>query len=358
MLTTKKSSLQKRFLEHETTQIYIRIVFALSFLAILYYLYFDTTQEWQFLHQHSFGAYMAVPLFIVAYNIAYYIFLKKSPFVYQKERLVVTIFIDTFLTAYVMYLIGPISAYYAGVFLWFSVAYGMRYGKDIAYIAYAAVLFAWAVLMQSSPFWLEERAVSIGWLITFTVLPLYNFKLLEVLHKNVEKLHEMADLSKHMATHDRLTDLKNRYAFDEELHHYIDNYYHKGEKFALFFIDLDAFKAINDKYGHDIGDRVLKEAATRIQKVITNSYRLGGDEFVAIASYRSNEELQNLAQNLLFNLTMPCKNGEIPLGASIGISRYPDDGESEFEIKKRADQAMYRAKQNGKNRFFFYSEVA
>lgn len=80
-------------------------------------------------------------------------------------------------------------------------------------------------------------------------------------------------------------------------------------------------------YGHDIGDMVLIEASKRLQSIIENTYRLGGDEFVCVATYKNESELRNLAKN-------------------------------EFDIKKRADLAMYRAKQAGKNRFHFYSEVA
>ena len=352
------SSLRERFLKHEKIQIFIRILFIVSFLAVFYYLYFYAGDEWKNLHAYPFYLYTIAPLFVIFFNVLYYVLIQYHPFVYQKERLIVAIFIDTFFTAYMMYLVGPMSAYYAGVFLWFSVAYGMRYGKEIAYISYVAVLVAWIVLINTSPFWLEQRAFAIGWLITFIILPLYNFKLVEALHSSVAKLHAMADRSEHMATHDRLTGLKNRYAFDEELQKFIDDYYHHGERFAVFFIDLDSFKDINDHHGHDIGDRVLKEAAKRLQKIIPNTYRLGGDEFVAIVKYKQDEELKNLAKNLLFNLSLPCKNGEVFLAASIGISRYPDDGESEFVIKKRADEAMYQAKQSGKNRYFFYSDVA
>ena len=352
------SSLRERFLKHEKIQIFIRIPFIISFLAVFYYLYFYGADEWEHLREYPFSLYTIAPAFVIGLNLLYYFFIKHYPFTFQKERLIALILIDTFLTAYMMYLVGPMSAYYAGVFLWFSVAYGMRYGKEIAYISYVAVLFAWIVLINTSPFWLEHRAFAIGWLITFIVLPLYNFKLVERLHSSVAKLHAMADKSEHMATHDRLTGLKNRYAFDEELQGFIDDYYHHGEKFAVFFIDLDSFKDINDKHGHDIGDRVLKEAAKRLQQVIKDTYRLGGDEFVAIVKYKRDEELKNIAKNLLFNLTLPCKNGEVFLAASIGISRYPDDGESEFMIKKRADEAMYQAKQSGKNRYFFYSDVA
>jgi len=355
---TEYSSLQERFLHHEKIQIFIRIPFVLSFMLVIYYLYFYGGQQWQNLHEFPFSHYIFAPIFVIFLNSVYYLLLRRYPFLYQKERLIAVILLDVFFTSYVMYYVGEMGAYYAGVFLWFSVAYGMRYGKDIGYVAYAAVLCAWIILINISPFWIEQQAFAIGWLMTFIVLPLYNFKLVEALQRNVSMLHALADKSGHMATHDRLTGLKNRYAFDEDLRYFIDEYYKYGKKFALFFIDLDAFKEINDRHGHHIGDRVLKEAAKRLQQVIKNTYRLGGDEFVAIAQYESEESLKNLAKNLLFNLTMPCKDGEIFLAASIGISRYPDDGDREFDIKKRADEAMYRAKQNGKNRYFFYSEVA
>ncbi len=352
------SSLKEHFLKHEKVQVFIRIPFVLSFLAVFYYLYFYGGDEWQQLHEYSFAVYTIAPLFVIALNVVYYFFIQHYPFKYQKERLIVLILIDTFFTAYMMYLVGSMSAYYAGVFLWFSVVYAIRYGKEIAYISYATVLFAWIVLINTSPFWLENKAFAIGWLVTLIILPLYNFKLVEALHINIARLHATAQRAEYLATHDRLTGLKNRYAFDEELQGYIDDYYQHGERFAIFFIDLDSFKDINDHHGHDIGDRVLKEAAKRLTKVVENTYRLGGDEFVAIVKYKNNKELKSLAANLLFHLTLPCKNGEIFLAASVGISRYPDDGESEFIIKKHADEAMYQAKQSGKNRYIFYSEVA
>lgn len=132
----------------------------------------------------------------------------------------------------------------------------------------------------------------------------------------------------------------------------------QGDTFALFFIDLDGFKKINDEYGHDVGDRVLIEASKRLQNIIEHTYRLGGDEFVCIKHFESEKELQNIAKNLMFNLTMPCKDGKIILSGSVGISRFPEDATTAFDLKKRADLAMYAAKQAGKNRYYFYKDVA
>jgi diguanylate cyclase (GGDEF)-like protein len=222
-----------------------------------------------------------------------------------------------------------------------------------AYTAYAATLVSWSVLLVLSPFWHREIAFGIGWLFTFLIIPIYYFKLVEALHRNIKQLHIESQKSSYKALHDELTGLANRAMFEEDLKRHIN----KNIPFGLFFIDLDTFKEINDKYGHDIGDRVLQEAANRIHSVIHNAYRLGGDEFVGIVRYKDDNHLQHIAENLIFTLTMPCKNSNITLSASVGIAHYPFDAQREFDIKKDADIAMYAAKQAGKNRYIFFKDT-
>jgi diguanylate cyclase (GGDEF)-like protein len=234
----------------------------------------------------------------------------------------------------------------------------MRYGKLMGYTAYATVLVSWTVLIVTSTYWLDEKAVAVGWLVTYLILPLYYFRLVSKLHENIQILHTHVEESAHKAGHDELTTLGNRYLFDVDLKKFISRFESHGDNFALFFIDLDSFKEINDKHGHDIGDKVLMEASKRLRTIIPNTYRLGGDEFVCMVYYKNENELKNIAKNLMFNLTMPCKNSKIILSGSIGIARFPDDAQSEFDIKKRADLAMYAAKKAGKNRYYFYAEVA
>ncbi|QOP46541.1 GGDEF domain-containing protein [Sulfurimonas paralvinellae] len=352
----KNDSIAQRYLENEKVQIFLRLFFIAIFMAVFYYDYY-------YAHNVDYRGYsaeeiMAAPVFVVFLNLFYFLTLKYFPYVMQKERILFSIIIDVALSVYVMYLIGSLSAYFAGILLWYIVGYGMRYGKLMAYTAYVAVLISWMVLITTSTYWLDERAMAIGWLITYLVIPLYYFKMVSQMHEYITILYENVEESAHKARHDELTALGNRYLFDADLNEYISRFHHDAKPFALFFVDLDSFKKINDEYGHDIGDKVLVEASRRLESIILDTYRLGGDEFVCMTHYENANELENIAKNLMFNLTMPCKDSNIVLSASIGIARFPDDATSDFDIKKRADLAMYAAKQAGKNRFYFYGEVA
>lgn len=344
---SSESLLAQEYLRNEKIQIYIRLVFIVTALVSIYFYN-------QVHFTYSFSYIMIAPLATIVYNILYMFVTRFFPYTLQKQRIILTVFIDISFTVYVMYLVDSLAAYYAGALLWFSVAYGMRYGKIIAYTAYVVVLLSWAVLITTSDFWIQNRSFAIGWLLAYIVLPLYYFKLVDKLHKNLDILHHHAEISEHKALHDELTGISNRAMFEVELKKYL----RQDAKFALFFIDLDAFKEINDIHGHDVGDKVLIEASRRLESIIEKSYRLGGDEFVCIKHYEDESELKNIAKSLMFNLTMPCKDSKIVLSASIGIARYPDDARTEFDIKKRADLAMYAAKQAGKNRYYFYEEVA
>ena len=130
------------------------------------------------------------------------------------------------------------------------------------------------------------------------------------------------------------------------------------------FIDLDGFKAVNDRYGHDAGDALLVEISRRFRHTVRESdllARVGGDEFALIApKAKDGSELGQLAQRLLNALSHASARpvaGE-PVGASIGIALFPDDAEDLPGLVAAADAAMYAAKRAGKNRFAFYGTSA
>jgi diguanylate cyclase (GGDEF)-like protein len=128
---------------------------------------------------------------------------------------------------------------------------------------------------------------------------------------------------------------------------------------ALLFIDLDHFKGVNDTFGHDAGDTLLKEAARRIESCLRKAdsvARMGGDEFTVILSRVAGEDdAAMLAGKILHALTVPVSlpGGECTVGASIGISMFPLDAADAETLLKKADAAMYRAKRLGKNCFSF-----
>lgn len=127
----------------------------------------------------------------------------------------------------------------------------------------------------------------------------------------------------------------------------------------MFFMDLDGFKKVNDVHGHEAGDLVLKEVASRLQKFVkqhSDSFvaRIGGDEFVIHFSTLSNKaEMTRQAEQLLKNLST--WDAQYQLSASIGIVTYPINGTDDLQtLLKNADQALYRAKTSGKNTYNFY----
>ncbi|WP_198263728.1 EAL domain-containing protein [sulfur-oxidizing endosymbiont of Gigantopelta aegis] len=161
--------------------------------------------------------------------------------------------------------------------------------------------------------------------------------------------------------HDQLTDLPNRALFIDRLEQSIIKNHRQNTKVALFFIDLDRFKEINDSMGHDAGDLVLKELAKRLAAQIRKSdtlARLGGDEFTIILDdIQDPDVVTNIIQKLL-----ACTqeafiiNGKtLFVTLSIGISLFPDDGIDVDSLLRNADAAMYKAKDNGRNTYEFYT---
>lgn len=286
-------------------------------------------------------------------NMLYLLYISRYPFKFQKERILFFAVFDVVSSMIVMGHVGEIGAYFAGLFLWYIIGYSMRYDKVVSYLIYITVLLCWTLMITSAPYWIEHKAVAVGWLATYAVIPLYFFKLVEDLKKTIEHLHEDVQKNIYKAQHDPLTDLPNRFSFREEL----DIRIARKESFALFFIDLDGFKRINDTFGHEVGDRVLIEATRRMSAHDVYVARLGGDEFAAIVEESDKEELAKVAQSFIDAIKAQCDNPAIKLSASIGIARYPEDARDDFGLKKRADMSMYAAKKAGKGRYMFFDDI-
>ena len=170
---------------------------------------------------------------------------------------------------------------------------------------------------------------------------------------------QKAEANDELATVDNLTKLPNRRAFEKHLESVAKTSNRFGTMFALAYIDLDHFKPINDHFGHHVGDEALRVISNRISSAMRGCdfvARIGGDEFVAIIEdIKLNEDIIPIVNRVLKSVAeeFTIKDYPIHLSCSIGISVYPDDG----DIKKlglRADAAMYKAKESGKNQFKFY----
>jgi len=165
-----------------------------------------------------------------------------------------------------------------------------------------------------------------------------------------------------LATHDTLTGLPNRSLLHERLQHMLDACA-PGASVAVMFLDLDRFKEVNDSFGHELGDVLLCEVAARLRKVLRPDdvvARLGGDEFVVVAACSGTREARSAAaaisSKLLEALTAPVRVGpqDVFVGASIGISMFPQDATTRELLFQTADTAMYGAKSAGRNRYRFF----
>lgn len=175
------------------------------------------------------------------------------------------------------------------------------------------------------------------------------------------ELNEQKEILKYQAYHDALTGLANRYLLDDRLEHGIEKAKRYHKKMALLYIDLDNFKEINDSMGHKTGDRVLEIVAYRLREATREEdtlARLGGDEFTILQEeIKDNYSASILAEKILKTIAEPIlvEDHSFYIGSSIGISLYPDNGSTAQDLLKYADAAMYKAKQEGRNNFQYYS---
>lgn len=164
----------------------------------------------------------------------------------------------------------------------------------------------------------------------------------------------------YLAYHDLLTGLPNRAHFMELHKQAMLHAAHTKDMLALLFLDLDKFKPVNDTLGHDIGDLLLQAVAERLQSAVRKSdavARFGGDEFaILLTDLLDMKVATTIADKLVATLAQPFIIAEhkLHIGVSIGIAMYPVDGQTQQELIRKADQAMYIAKQQGGNSFRFY----
>jgi diguanylate cyclase (GGDEF)-like protein/PAS domain S-box-containing protein len=177
----------------------------------------------------------------------------------------------------------------------------------------------------------------------------------------LDEVKQQKDNLQHLAHHDPLTNLPNRALFLMRLQQAISKAKRTASQMAVLFVDLDRFKEINDTLGHSVGDKVLKEVAKRFKRSLREEdslARLGGDEFTFISEgLIKPQHAATMAQQIIKSLELPFEmnNHQFFLTASIGISVYPQDGKSADVLLRNADAAMYKAKDEGKNTFQYYT---
>ncbi len=162
-----------------------------------------------------------------------------------------------------------------------------------------------------------------------------------------------------LALHDTLTRLPNRVLLEDRLEQAINKADREGKLFALLFMDLDGFKAVNDAYGHDTGDKLLVAVTERLEQPLKGQYtlaRIGGDEFVLLAEIDTPNDAASLASSLVHAIDQPfsLELYDLMVTLSVGIAIYPHDGKNQRELMFNADAAMYHTKHMGRNGYHFF----
>lgn len=179
--------------------------------------------------------------------------------------------------------------------------------------------------------------------------------------RNISELNASREKIRQHAYYDSLTELPNRRLFHDRLEQDVRHAARTGDALALLFIDLDFFKEVNDRSGHAAGDQLLQESARRIVACVRGTdtvARIGGDEFtVILTEVNKILHVEILAQEILDALARPFSiaGKEVHISASVGVTLYPQDAGTPADLMRNADQAMYVAKQAGRNRFSFFT---
>jgi diguanylate cyclase (GGDEF)-like protein len=236
----------------------------------------------------------------------------------------------------------------------------------------AGVVLAGYALVINLLMWLKPEGLNVWleayrWLTLAFVLPCFAMvggrisELRQRVRRTNDELSSALSMIQRLATHDTLTGLPNRALFNETLSHAIAQAARHERGLAFFFLDMDRFKNINDTLGHGVGDRVLQEVARRLTNAVRSSdliARLGGDEFVLLVEdYADTTDLADIATKVVasFEETVTVEGHELALSASVGVCTYPEDGKDGQALLSNADIAMYRAKEQGRNRHCFYA---
>lgn len=176
---------------------------------------------------------------------------------------------------------------------------------------------------------------------------------------DISEQKQLEDKLRHLAYYDNLTNLPNRLLLHNHLKRAKARAKRNNHNLTILFMDLDGFKQVNDTLGHDVGDLLLKEVASRLEHCVREEdliSRIGGDEFIIVLEETENEDVRKIAERIVSAISerYELNGNETEVTPSIGISVYPEHGEEIEVLLKNADKAMYVAKNNGKAQYVFY----
>ena len=317
----------------------------------------QSTLSWWF--NELLLAYLVVPLLLSL--LAY----RKSYFSTQEKVEAATIFIGmviaTWLAMRYEQLLGS-SETIIFVLLGFVLWAALRFKVMVAHVAiFVAAIIAFIAIISTDKSLSSIAYEHAAFTLKFGLVPLALGGLF-VAAAFSERHHAETELNQ-LANHDPLTGLPNRAYFHDFIVHSLAHAHRQKQQVYLLFIDLDRFKKINDSQGHDVGDQVLKIIANRLNDILRGDdfvARLGGDEFAVVFTHPPiNNAASNLARKIINIISEPFEIGDrrYNVGASIGISVYPNDANDATALLRQADLAMYQAKSKQSGYEYFSDEM-
>jgi len=300
-----------------------------------------------------------VRLLVVAVLLVCYLLLLRSGSGGHLQGVLATVYIAACIGLTCLFAIlpaGGIQTYYVGMLLaviWAFNVSGMLFrnaawSSVVACVAYEILLYLYQPMpggqVVGSLFFLGSTLLLCGWG-GYVQERLFRHSFLQMLVIDRQRRENEA-----MARIDLLTGIGNRRCCLDHLRRHLAEKRRSKGRFAIFFVDLDAFKQVNDTYGHEAGDALLVETARRLLGLLRESdgvYRFGGDEFVVLlTNVHDRRDVEVVAAKMVQALAEPVayQGHRLRAGASVGIALYPEHGETVEELLHRADQAMYRAK--------------
>ena len=298
-----------------------------------------------------------VLLVLTLFSVAHYYFIHTFPNTWVSFRKNLLIIADLGVLTYFIITFGEIGLFLLPLYILFVMRSGLSFGVSYFYASLALAGVSWIALLTYSPYWKEHSDIIATFAMTTFLIPMFYLKFITRVHEENHELAQTLNDVSYDANYDELTGVANRKQYKDTMMELLN----EKEPFALLFIDLNKFKAINDTHGHHVGDEVLKEVARRLSENLDDGdflARLGGDEFVIITK-RKKVYLDKFLAKLERSVIGRHKVGSIivPIELSIGISLYPDDNRTAMMLAKFADEAMYMAKKSEDRYHYFYHEI-
>lgn len=298
----------------------------------------------------AFGMFACAWCFVVAAGIGS-----------ARARLLTVIFLDELCFCLVMWFGAETVAVIAWLPIFMSLGNGLRFGMRIAMYSASLAAACMTTVFLFVPYWRDHGGASAGMVLAAVIVPLYGVALARKLDLRRRAAERRAEEAEEATRIDPLTRVANRLGFMRALSRAVEEAESSGVAASVFYVDLDGFKAVNDRIGHHAGDNVLVAVAEALRACVRSTdvvARLGGDEFAIVArGMNDRRDAESLAEKVANAVrSIPLQEASLRLGASIGICMLPHAGvSSPQQAIDAADQAMLSVKKKSKNGFEFAS---